>query len=337
MAQCEIIVIGASLGALRPLESIVGGLSPDLPAAVFIVQHLSPTSKSHLPQLLGRHTPLPVSHARHGDRIAPGRIYVAMPNHHLTLEADRVTVAFGPRINGSRPAIDPLFYSAAHHFGRRVVGVILSGLLDDGVAGLLAIQRAGGLAIVQDPEDAEASEMPLRAIRYLEADYVLPSGKIGARLSSLSKRGDQEKGSIAMANSTVTRTTEAGDEDEPRARLSGDDGVLQFSCPDCGGAMQQSAEPGPLRYECHIGHRRTGESLLAEQLEVVEKSIWYTTRTLKEIVVLSSHLADEARQNGDTRAAMTFDTRARLAERHLEKLQQDLRGLLSEQSGKVAS
>jgi two-component system chemotaxis response regulator CheB len=183
----DIVVVGGSAGSLDALQNIVGQLPPDSPFAMFVVMHVLRTGQSRLPQILSRAGRLPARHADEGDRIEPGRILVAPPDRHLVLRADGVHVESGPLENSTRPALDPLFRSAAAAFGPRVCGVVLSGHLDDGSKGLRLVVAAGGLAIVQDPEEARYREMPLNALRLAPAAEVLTATRIGDRLANLSR------------------------------------------------------------------------------------------------------------------------------------------------------
>jgi two-component system chemotaxis response regulator CheB len=183
----DIIVIGASAGGVPALSTLVGRLPADFPGTVFIVQHTSPAGKSFLPQILARAGPLPVRQPEHGDPLAPGAIYVAPPDQHMLLEAERIAIVHGPRENRSRPAINVLFRSAAETFGPRVVGVLLTGMLDDGVAGLGAVKRCGGVAVVQEPAEAPFPEMPRAALADVAVDHTLPLAEIAALLGRLAR------------------------------------------------------------------------------------------------------------------------------------------------------
>jgi two-component system chemotaxis response regulator CheB len=189
----DIIVVGASAGGVEALIRIVGGVPSDLPAALFVVLHVRPGTPSGLPDLLSRSGKLPASHATHLQPIQHGHIYVARPDRHLMIVSGRVHVTLGPRENGHRPAIDPLFRTAARSYGRRVVGIVLSGVLDDGTAGLAAVKRHGGLAIVQDPDDTLFPSMPRSAMDHVAVDHVLPALEIGALLAEVVRR-PQEAG-----------------------------------------------------------------------------------------------------------------------------------------------
>ena len=171
----DIILLGASAGGVDALIRLCSGLPRDLPAALLVVQHIAPTSRSMLPRLLCRAGPLPAAHAEDREAIRPGRIYVAKPDHHLLVNAadHRLMLRRGPHENRSRPAIDPLFRSAAVAFGPRVVGGVLSGLLEDGTAGLVAIKAYGGISVVQSPEDAAWPDMPRNALRGDSPDHCI--------------------------------------------------------------------------------------------------------------------------------------------------------------------
>jgi two-component system, chemotaxis family, protein-glutamate methylesterase/glutaminase len=184
LGQFAIIAIGASMGGVDALQRLTAELPRDLPAAICVVQHIGRYT-SQLPELLSRSGSLPALHARRGDAIRPGHIYVAPPDHHLLLNNGHIRLTRGPRENWARPAIDPLFRSAAKTYGALTVGVILTGMLNDGTAGLLAVRQAGGIAVVQDPHDAVAPDMPWSALRHAGADFRLPLDQIPPLLAEL--------------------------------------------------------------------------------------------------------------------------------------------------------
>src|SRR5438128_4983989 len=185
MAKKDIVVVGASAGGMAALEQLVAGLPRGLPASLFVVWHLAPGVKSVLPTLLARAGPLPACNPKDGDPIEPGRIYVGPNDHHMLLENGYIRVARGPKENRFRPAVDPLFRSAAYLYSTRVIGVVLSGALDDGTAGLWAIKLRGGTAVVQDPADAVHRSMPLNALDNVDVDHKLPAREIGPLLGRL--------------------------------------------------------------------------------------------------------------------------------------------------------
>jgi two-component system chemotaxis response regulator CheB len=291
MSDPTIVAIGASAGGLPALQTVLAGLPPDFPAAIFVVMHLSPTSVSHLADVLNRAGPLPVTQAVNGEPIAPGHVYVAPPDRHLLVRHGWVDVSRGPRENRSRPAIDPLFRSAARAYGNRVIGVILSGALYDGAAGLLAIEARGGTTVVQHPQDAAIGSMPLSALRMVDADYILPAADIAPILAQLV----QQETDLATTGATMA-------EDEPIEKEINKDFVEQadderdgetsvFTCPDCGGVLWQAGAGNRLWFRCHVGHAYAPEVLLGLMSDELEAALWTCVRLLRERSTLSSQLA----------------------------------------------
>jgi two-component system chemotaxis response regulator CheB len=309
----DIIVIGASAGGVAALQSLVGRLPSDLPAALFVVMHLAPGSRSLLPQILTRAGPLPAEVARSGMTLEPGRIYVAPPDRHLLIGADNhLCLSQGPKENHSRPAIDPLFRSAALAFGPRVVGVVLTGSLDDGSAGLIAIRARGGVAIVQDPEDALYPGMPSNAIKGDSPDYCVPLEAIPALLVRLAREpvppGDKFPIpewlaiEVGMAKVDSAFASDTGVEQLGRATA--------FSCPECNGVLFEIEDQHQLRYRCRVGHAYSGESFRAGQAAHVETALWTAVRALEENAALSHRLAERARASRKMRAAAAYEAQA---------------------------
>jgi two-component system chemotaxis response regulator CheB len=274
LAHRNIIVIGCSVGGVEALQKLVAGLPKSLPAAVFVVLHLAPQGTSVLPQILSRIGTLPAVHPRDNDAIRPGHIYIAPPDKHLMIEDGRVRVTHGPKENRHRPAVDPLFRSAARWHGQRVIGVVLTGSLDDGTAGLLTIKRRGGIAIVQDPQDALAPGMPLSALEIVRVDYVANIEEIPALLKKLVGVDVMENGK--GKSSRLKKETEIAEldnmhaiEDENRPG-----NPSQFACPECGGVLWELDGEGMLRFRCRVGHAYTADSLSVEQAEAVEGALW---------------------------------------------------------------
>jgi two-component system chemotaxis response regulator CheB len=296
MGGQDIIVVGASAGGVEALTTLVGDLPADLPAAVFIVLHMGPHSSTALPRILARRTDLPVDHPRDGDPVEPKRIYVAVPDSHLVLNRGRVQVANGPKENGHRPAVDILFRSAAAAYGPRVVGVVLSGTRDDGTAGLRAIHDRGGVAVVQDPEEALFSGMPRSALVGDHPDYVLPVGEMGELLVKLARHEPEREGrSDTMADELEAELRWANSDLEwsapvepPIGRPSG------FTCPECHGGLWEIDDGHFPRYRCRVGHGFSAESLLVVQRADVESALWTAYRALEERVALFVRLADRA-------------------------------------------
>jgi two-component system chemotaxis response regulator CheB len=296
VAGHDIIVVGASAGGVEALSTLVHDLPEDLPAAAFVVLHIGPHSGSALPQILGRRTKLPVDHASDGDPILPGRIWVAPPGHHLLLTRGRVRLATGPRENGHRPSVDTLFRSAASAYGPRVAGVVLSGTRDDGTAGLRAIHSRGGVAIVQDPDEALFPGMPRSAVAGDHPDYVVPVGAIGGLLSELASDGpgtegrsedmpDELDAELRWANPDLAWSAPV---EPPLGTPSG------FTCPECHGSLWEIDDEGLPRYRCRVGHGFSAESLVVTQRGDVELAVWTAYRALEERVALLQRLAERA-------------------------------------------
>jgi two-component system, chemotaxis family, protein-glutamate methylesterase/glutaminase len=318
----DIMVIGASAGGIGALKVLLEGLPPDLPAALFIVQHLAPEVTSYLPQILTRAGPLPAAHPQDGEPIRPGRIYVAPPDAHLTLGRGQVQVRKGTKEHGVRPAIDPLFRSAARAYGPRVVGVILSGLLDDGTAGLIAVKVEGGIAVVQDPAEAAFAAMPRHALRYLEVDYCRPLAEIPPVLVRLAQTPAATKESERTAD--MGEWTEALIQQQVTAVERGEviDRPALASCPDCGGIIWRFQEGEFTQLQCREGHRYTAESFLARQGEALEQALWAVVRMLDERATCIRALAHHARAHQDHAGAATWEREAHEVQRKAEVLRQ---------------
>jgi two-component system, chemotaxis family, protein-glutamate methylesterase/glutaminase len=319
MADHDIVVVGASAGGVEALVRVVEALPSDLPAGVFVVLHLPATATSALPGILNRHGPLPASHAKDGEPVEPGRIYVAPPDRHLLLKQDQVHLGRGPRENGHRPAIDPLFRSAARRYGARVTAVVLSGALDDGTAGLVAVRRFGGVAIVQDPDDALYQGMPSSAIEHGGVDHVLPAPAIGARIAALARGPGAEQPS---SNPDVPDVVKVEDEmtDLSMSAIKGDNPgrPSAFSCPDCNGVLWELHDGDLIRFRCRVGHAWSPESLLSEQREQLEAALWIALRSLEERASLARRLGGPARQRGHRITAARFEEQARESDQAAE-------------------
>ena len=328
MKNHHVITIGTSAGGIQALRTLVKQLPKDFPASVHIVQHLSNESPSNLVAVLGTTSQLPIAFAKDKELIEPGRIYLAPPDFHLLLERDRLRVIRGPRENRMRPAIDPLFRSAAVTYKSYVTGVILTGMLDDGTAGLQAIKACGGMAIVQDPNDAAYSSMPQSAISTVEVDRIVPLNEIA---SILMERVHQTPATVKEVPADllleVPITRDAITEPDTMAQIGK---PVAHSCPSCGGPLWQigKGDNSLLRYRCHIGHAFTGLTLIEEQSEATEKALWIALRTLEERGRLLKNMSDRYARNGAITLAKTHQERAQEALDHsvlLRNLIRDLR------------
>jgi two-component system, chemotaxis family, protein-glutamate methylesterase/glutaminase len=311
--------VGGSTGALEPFRTIASALPRDLPVAVFMVMHLSPDFPSNLDHILDRASPLKAVQARDGEPIRHGHIYVPPPDRHLTLVEGRVRVQRGPRENRHRPAIDPLFRSAARAYGPRVTGVVVSGYLDDGAAGLLAVRARGGYGIVQDPDEATSRQMPDSALRYGGADKVLPVSEIGPDIVSHVKscKGGSMKESDArksIKESEFANLLSASPND-------GEGVPSPFSCPECGGVLWELKDGKMVRFRCRVGHAYTMNNLQEEQGDAIETALWAAMRALEEKAALETRLS---RSMSDVRMSTRLNEQAEADRNHAETIRKML-------------
>lgn len=288
----HVVVIGASAGGLEALRSLVGGLPADFPAAVCVVMHMSPQSPGILHDILTRSGPLPAVTPRNMERLLPGRIYVAPPDCHLLVEPDRVRVTKGPRENRFRPAIDPLFRSAAQVYGPAAVGVVLTGNLDDGTAGLWTVKQLGGVAVVQDPHDAMFPSMPLSAITHVQVDHVVALPELPSLLVRLTAPDTTRAGEVTVPEQVRIEVDIAKEENAIDAGVEKIAHPSSFACPECHGVLLQLKEAGRVRFRCHTGHAYSIESLLAEVSEGIEEALWNAVRALEEGGMLLRRMAE---------------------------------------------
>lgn len=271
-AHRDIVVIGASAGGVEALITIVAALPADLPAAVFAVVHVA-AQTSVLPEILARKGPLPASHAVHGETFKPGHIYVAPPDNHLKLVDGAMEVIRGPKENGHRPAVDPLFRSAAKHYGARVIGIILTGALDCGVSGMLMLKSHGGVTVVQNPSEAFCPDMPLNALKHVSVDHIATVAEIAPLIARLCREP------IAEGVSPVNPTFH----DDKRS-------PSPLVCPECNGTLTESETGGLLDFACHVGHRYSLASMIAAQSDSLEAAMWASVRALEESATLAERL-----------------------------------------------
>jgi two-component system, chemotaxis family, protein-glutamate methylesterase/glutaminase len=330
VATHDIVVIGASAGGVEASSLLVAQLPRDLKAAVLIVLHLA-RGRSMLPEILSRAGRLPAVHPEDGDPLEYGRVYVARPDHHLIIEPGRVRVVHGPSENGCRPAVDPLFRSAARVYGSRVVGIVLTGALDDGTAGLAAVKEAGGVAIVQDPDEAFAPSMPRSARSLVAVDHVLPVREMGLLITELTR---EESGPRPPSPGVHVDAMEP-DLAQPPPVMHEEDrpGKLSvFTCPECHGTLWEAEDRGIVRFRCRVGHVYSAESMLSAQTDSVDRALWTALRSLEERAAFTHRLAERAHQRRHGWVARAFEERAQAADGHAAVLRELLlnRALLHE-------
>jgi two-component system chemotaxis response regulator CheB len=318
----DIIVIGASLGGVEAIRNLVANLPRDLPAAVFVVQHVSPEAPGLFAQVLGRVSRLTVGMAVDAEPIEYGRVYVAPPDRHLLLVPDRVRVVYGPRENHWRPAIDPLFRSAAIAFQSRVAAVILTGLLNDGAAGLVAVKQCGGLAVVQDPKDAQHPEMPENALAQIEPDHCVALAQMAPLLVRLANEPAPPPPPIPDEIRRETRVMEIAMNHAGPGEAPGT--PTELTCPECGGVLWQIGEE-PTRYRCHVGHAYAEGTLLDSQNDGVEYALWAAVRALKERGELLARMGRTARNQNRVYAAADHEQKSQESFANAEKLRQLLK------------
>jgi two-component system, chemotaxis family, protein-glutamate methylesterase/glutaminase len=316
MRRRELVVIGTSAGGIEALQQLLGLLPLSFDAAILIVLHTSGGGRHLLEQVIGRTSRLPVVEPEDGEVIRKGNVYIAPPDHHLIVEGNMLRVIQGPRENLHRPAIDPLFRSAAASWGQRVIGVILTGMLDDGTAGLMVVRARGGAAIIQEPSTALFPAMPENALEQVPDAQVLPLQEIAAALQELvtedlpepeeAQRPNEEFKERVEKETKIAEFDMAEIEDESRSGHPS-----PFACPDCGGVLWELEDKSFLRFRCRVGHAFTARHLGAEQRHAVETALWSALRALEESASLYRRMADKAgmrERHGLTSAS--FDERA---------------------------
>ncbi len=312
MIKRDIIVVGASAGGVRALTEFVKSLPKKFSGSIFIVLHTPPHSTSNMPAILTRAGLLPATHAIDGEPIIPGHIYVAPPDHHMLLEANCILVQKGPEENRFRPSIDALFRSAAYVYGPRVVGIVLSGLLNDGTSGLWSIKRLGGLTIIQEPADADYPNMPVNARESVSIDYVAPAMKMGALLERITLKKANKKPKISVkemkllemevmiakqGNAFALGIMEAGE-------------LTPFTCPECHGVLVKLTAGKIIRFRCHTGHAYTASALLADGTKHIEEFLWQAMRGLEETTLLLKQISQHFNKQGDKDVAIFFNGKA---------------------------
>jgi two-component system, chemotaxis family, protein-glutamate methylesterase/glutaminase len=306
MAKKDIIVIGGSAGSHSVLRQIMTDLPADIPASVFVATHVPTTSSGYLADALASAGPLPVSRAVDGQPVERSHVYAAVPDRHLLLVDGIMRLGDGPRENMTRPAIDPLFRSAALAYGPRAVGVVLSGLLNDGASGLSAIKACGGTAVVQHPLDAHADQMPLAALEAVNVDNVAPAHQIGSLLAELAASDAGE--AVPPPDNLALEVEIAGGARLGSEALHKIADPSALSCPDCAGVLSEVRGEHPLRFRCQIGHAMTAD-VLAARTDEVEEAMRIALRIMEERLTLVARMAEEARSTGRNAVAELYEAR----------------------------
>lgn len=312
MQKRDIIVIGASAGGVNALIDFVKSLPQNLDASIFVVLHLHPSTPSNLPAILTNFGPFTAIHPEDGERIKTQRIYIAPPDHHLLVEHDRVLVRKGPKENRFRPSIDVLFRSAAYNYGARVVGIVLSGMLNDGTSGMWSIKHMGGLCIIQDPAEALYESMPVNVLKEVDVDYSIPVTEMGPLLKELLNENVPKMNDITPQGMELMKmeVVIAANDNAFELGILHQGELTAFTCPECHGALISLKEGTTVRFRCHTGHAFSASTLLAGITESVEEQVWSAMRTYEEAVMLLDEIAQRFRTAGNESAAKEFSKKA---------------------------
>ncbi len=320
----DIVVIGASAGGIEALVQMISKLPGNLPVSLFVVVHFPSHGYSNMPRILERAGHLPAAQVRDGESIHPGMIYVAVPDFHLLLSDGKIQLSSGPREHSFRPAIDPTFRSAAQAYGPRTLGILLSGLLDDGTNGLLEIKRSGGLTIVQDPEEALFNSMPLNAIRYGAADEILPIAEIAKAITLRAKPPKTESEGELMPDHSDSEIEQVKKDIHIFEDGKQPDTSTILTCPECGGVLWEIHDGKLIRYRCHVGHAYSEESMLEEQARKLEAALWSAIRALEERVYLYRRLASFSKDRGALKLEKRYLEQAVVLEKNANLLRDSL-------------
>ena len=307
MLRKDIVTIGGSAGSLAVLKQLLAELPADFPATLFVAVHGPSRSPGYLAEALTTVSKLPVERAIDGRPIERSRVYIAVPDRHLLITGDVIRLGDGPRENMAKPAIDPLFRSAALSHGGRVVGVVLSGRLNDGASGLNAIKACGGTAVVQHPLDAEADQMPLAALEAVAADEIATSTNLASVLAAIVTTDAGVSIEPPPSIALEVRIAAGGRLGSRALRDFADPSAL--SCPDCHGVLSEVRGERPLRYRCQIGHAHTADSL-ASQTGELDEAMHVALRVMEERVTLVTRMAEDARTAGRMAVAELYAARA---------------------------
>lgn len=347
MLNHPIIVLGASAGGIEALVRIIQDLPANFPSAIFVVVHLPASRKSNLPQVLNRFSLLPVSHPQNKEAIQAGHIYVAPPNLHMLIEDGTICLSQDPKENGFRPAIDPLFRSAAQTYGALVIGGVLTGLLDDGTAGLSEIKERGGIAIVQDPETAMFPMMPESAIAHVDVDHILPVTDMAMLLNQLI----QAPPVSPVPEKAAAFHNEAPKNEAPKNEAlqnnvvpvpihriatkppeSMDDPPSGFICPECGGALWELQKKNLISLRCRVGHTYSQKSFLIEQSKELEAAMWKALRVLEERIAFFQRMASQSKMSNVTRITTRYEGEIQRLQQSADEIQRVLHDALARET-----
>ena len=319
-AHPELVVVGASAGGVAALLKLSSALPAPFPAPILVVLHIG-ANTSVLPMLLSAHGNNRAVHAQDGQALEKGTIYVAPPDHHMLVHDGRIRLNRGPKEHHTRPAIDPLFRSAALAHGPHVVGVVLTGRLDDGTAGLKAIKQCGGVTVVQDPAEAEHPGMPRSALQTVAVDHCLPLEGIAAHLHRLvTASAPPVKASTPAAADLAHEVAVFDGQGDPMENLRAIGKPSTLACPDCAGVLWEIEDMEPPRYRCHTGHAFSLRSLEDTQSATTEDALWGAVRALQQREVILRRLAEHERKVGAGGDADRYEAQADEAARHAELL-----------------
>lgn len=315
IAGRDIVVVGASAGGVESLVAFVGALEADLPASILVVLHVPASGASALPRILERAGKHPVEIATQRQELQHGKIVIAPPDRHLVVVDNQLRTSHGPRENGHRPAVDVLFRSAARACGPRVIAVVLSGSLDDGTAGAIAVKERGGLVLAQDPAEAAYPGMPQSVIKHVDVTEVATAGQLGAAVARLCRTPATPGGSFVGTDLVMAEVESAAMPDSSSHAVEQNRQPAAFGCPECHGALFEIEDGGLLRFRCRLGHAWSSNGLLLEQAQGLESALWMALRALEEKATLSTQLAERAAERGSALTCQRFTEQAQEATR----------------------
>jgi two-component system chemotaxis response regulator CheB len=316
----HLVAIGCSAGGIEAMRELLSMLPADFPSPIALVTHIAPDAPRLLHEVLSRSGPLPAISPVNGERLRDGTIYVAPPDCHMLIEPGRVRLAKGPKENRFRPAIDPLFRSAAQVYGPAAIGVILTGNLDDGAAGLWAIKKLGGIAIVQDPNEAMFPSMPEHALQAVTPDYCVRLREVAPLLVRLTSVPVEEVAHMDVPEDLEIEVKIANEQDPLKVGVERIGTPSSIACPECHGVLRQWKEGGRTRFRCHTGHAYSADSLLSEITEGIENSMWNTIRSLQEGSMLMRQLSSHWEESHGAGTSIKLQERAKELERRADHL-----------------